>query len=186
MNEECVKGSSTLISSEQSADYIHVDDCICLSDAERGPARANQLMSVIAAGLEASGFSVSTQLKDDELKKAVGYEVIRRPACLQLPLKKQMLLREALLEQAEPATVDAAVLRSLLGIWIFGALVNQLLLSVPFAVFRRIDAHPDTRIRWWPSARDEVRAMARLTQFMKVHLGDKLPNLVFATDANFV
>ena len=108
----------------------------------------------------------------------------RSPAILRLPRAKGALLMSALLHMVSRPFVDTAVLRALTGIWIFGALVNRDVLSIPFAVFHMIDQYENCVIRWWESARAEVRAMAYVVVFTKVHLGCQLPLMCFATDSS--
>jgi hypothetical protein len=51
----------------------------------------------------------------------VGYEVVKKPALFRLPLKKQCLLYASLHELAGRKLVQIDVLRSLVGMWIFGS-----------------------------------------------------------------
>ena len=185
LNEATARGFSTKISSKQSAAYIHVDDCVCISDGcdKSNPLHANQILRTMVHALEQTGFSVSTQETDETLEKIVGYVAQRKPATFRLPGRKSSLLKVALMELASQRQVFTPVLRSLLGIWLFGGLLKRELLSVPHAVFRFIDQHEDTLARWWQSARREVVAMAHCVAFFELRLGAKLLPLLCATDA---
>ena len=109
-------------------------------------------------------FQCCVKEKDGDVEKVVGYEVVRKPAEFRLLLRKMVLLREALLYLAGRPVVSTEVLRSLMGMWIFGALLRRELLSIPHSLFRFIDKHAGETIGWWPTARREVRTMAACHQ----------------------
>ena len=113
----------------------------------------------------------------------VGYEVVGHPAEFRLPVKKMVLLRSALMFAVNQNLVSAAVLRSLLGMWIFGALLRRDLLSIPHAVFRFIEKNEDQVVNWWPVAREEVKAMAHVVPLMGCHVGAPILGWLFSTDA---
>jgi len=54
LNESTARGVSSLVNKRQSAAYIHVDDCVCISDGadKKSPLRANQLLRVMVDALE--------------------------------------------------------------------------------------------------------------------------------------
>jgi len=133
--------------------------------------------------LEETGFDVSTRETDETLDKIVGYAVQRKPATFRLPGRKSSLLKVSLLELAAQRQVHTGVLRSLLGIWLFGGLLKRELLSIPHALFHFIDRHEDTVVRWWESARRETVALAHSVAFFELRLGSKLLPMMFATDA---
>lgn len=67
---------------------------------------------------------------------------------------------------------------------IHGALLRRDLLSIPRALFHFLDTYEDEKMaRWWPSAKEEVRAMARLVPTMQAHVGAEILPWLFATDA---
>ena len=91
--------------------------------------------------------------------------------------------------------MDVAVLRSLTGMWIWGALTSREALSILHTVFKFIDRffpgglpvpslgkYP--RVKWWPSARREVLAMAHLLPLLVGDLGSPLLDLMCASDAS--
>ena len=151
--------------------------------AEDGPLHSDQLLDVAVNGLEGVGFEVSQQSKSADLEKVVGYEIIKRPAMIRLPAKKMALLRLSLWELASQKFVQISTLRSLIGVWIFGALLKRELLSIPHAVFHFMEQFEDMLVPWWESARQEVKLMSRLTATMNCHVGSKLLPFCFATDA---
>ena len=79
--------------------------------------------------------------------------------------------------------VHTTLLRSLLGIWTWGALLSRDLLAIPAAVFTMVDRHPDQLIPWWPSAKREWKVMCRVIPLMTAEIGLPPSPLLFATDA---
>ena len=78
-------------------------------------------------------------------------------------------------------SVDA--LRSVLGTWIWAALLKREALSIPFFIFDFCIKCAGQRVRWWPRVRDEVRAMAHVVPHLTAEVGAPLLDTVFATDA---
>ncbi len=162
LNEATARGYSVRVNDQQSAAYVHVDDAVFISSNKTDALHCDKLLDMTVAGLGAVGFQLTQQSRDGELDKVVGYEVVSKPAAFRLPKKKMVMLRAALMFLAEQQTVSVAVLRSLLGMWIFGALLRRDLLSIPHGVFRFIERYEDQVVSWWPVARSEVRAMAHV------------------------
>ena len=81
------------------------------------------------------------------------------------------------------AYVQIEVLRSLLGIWLFGALLRRELLAVTGHIYKFIESCDSGIHRWWKSARLEFLTMANLIVFMTVNFALPASNVVFATDA---
>ncbi len=143
----------------------------------------DKLLDLTVEGLGGVGFQLTQQSRAGELDKVVGYEVVQRPAEFRLPKKKMMLLRMALMFLVNQRSVNTAVLRSLLGMWIFGSLLRRDLLSIPHGVFRFLEKYEDQTVCWWPVARDEVRAMAHVIPLMVCHVGSPVLSWLFSTDA---
>ena len=184
LNEAAERGESCLLNEFQAAVYVHVDDTVCLGGPTKTTFHSDKVLDKVVSGLEEVGFEVSQQSRDSELNKVLGYEVQRHPALFRLPGRKMALLREALFKEAEKRIADLGVLRSLVGVWIHGALLRRDLLCVPHALFHFIDTFEEVgKARWWPSAREEVRAMARLVPAMQAHVGAEILPWLFATDA---
>lgn len=183
LNEASAKTFSVQVFENQSAAYVHVDDTVFISAGQAEQLHGDRLLDETVKGLGAVGFQVSQQFRSGELDKVVGYEIVNKPAAFRLPVKKMVLLREALMYVASQSKVSVEVLRSLLGMWIFGSLLKRELLSIPHAVFRFIEAHEGLVVPWWHSARLEVRAMAHSTCLMSVHVGAPIQPWLFATDA---
>ena len=160
---------------KQSAVYVHVDDTVFISTSDAGKLHSDVLLDETVRGLGLIGFQLSQQSRAGE--------VVRKPAEFRLPLKKMVLLREALLHLVSQPKVSVDVLRSLLGMWIFGSLLRRELLSVPHAIFRFVDKHEGEVVNWWPVVRNEARAMAHTVCLMTVHVGAPILPWLFATDA---
>ena len=90
--------------------------------------------------------------KDALLEKFVGYGVVKNPARLELPARRAALLNESLLALVRSATVDTEVLATLVGIWVWGALLRRELLAIPHAVLSMLDRLPKRKTHWWSSA----------------------------------
>ena len=67
--------------------------------------------------------------------------------------------------------MDADEVRSILGVWILGALLRRELLSIPQHIFGFVDKYEGVRAVWWPSARREALLMADTVQAMYADLG---------------
>ena len=52
--------------------------------------------------------------------------------------------------------MNTAALSTLLGIWIWGALLNRNLLSIPRDVFKLVERGQGATLTWWRNARREV------------------------------
>ena len=182
LNEASTRSQSARLS-PTSAVYVHVDDTVCISDGGARHLDADNLMGHVVSSLEAIGFGVSQQEKNDEVKKVVGYEVSRHPASFKFPTKKMVLLADSLKYLTSRKKVQVKVLRSLLGLWIFGALLRRELLSIPHSVFQFIEEFDGQTVTWWPSVREEVIAMARVVPLMSCHVGASFLKWLFATDA---
>ncbi len=184
LNEAAERGESCLLDSNQAAVYVHVDDTVCLGGRDQTTFHSDSVLDAVVGGLEKVGFEVSQQSRNSELTKVLGYEVQRQPALFRFPGKKMALLREAMFKEAEKRLANLDILRSLVGVWIHGALLRRDLLCIPHALFHFLDAFEDVKMtRWWPSAREEVRAMARVIPAMQAHVGAEILPWLFATDA---
>lgn len=159
LNEAVAKQYTCSLGTNQSAVYVHVDDTVIISDAKAGPLHSDHILTQVVTDLEEIGFKVSQVDKDADVEKVVGYEVRRKPAQFRLPGKKMCLIRDSLLELANARTVDVAVLRAVVGMWVFGALLKRELLAIPHSLFHFMDEYDNKRARWWESARQEVMAV---------------------------
>ena len=74
-------------------------------------------------------------------------------------------------------------LSSVLGIWVWGALLRRELLCIPESIFKFVRVHQYRVVQWWPSARREAKAMARAVPLMFLDVGAPLLGVVGATDA---
>ena len=118
-----------------------------------------------------------------EAENFIGYELVRYPAQLRLPADKAALLQNALFFLASCAFVSIDDLRSVLGIWIWAALLKREALSIPHQLFQMCIKCAGQRVRWWPQARLEVRAMGDVVAHLIALIGSPLNDIVFATDA---
>lgn len=183
LNETASRCQKLIIDDQQAAVYVHVDDTVFLSTSKRNEVHSDVLMGTVVGDLEKVGFGVSQQMKSMEVEKVVGYEVIAKPPQFRLPLKKMALLHVAMMDLTSRQVVSIEILRSLVGMWIFGSLLRRELLSIPHVLFHFMDLHEGATTTWWISARDEVRAMARMTALMVCDLGSPILPILFGADA---
>ncbi len=179
LNESAARAQRAVIDSDASAFYLHVDDGIVISEDR---ARANSLMDFSADALEEKGFVVTDRQHCDQLLKAVGYEVLNKPALLRYPVLKGAMLQKAMRWVASMERPQLSVVRSLLGIWLFGALLRRELLSAAFRIFHFVESDLERR-SWWRSARHEFLVMSHLVAFMHIDVGTRASGIVLASDA---
>ncbi len=79
--------------------------------------------------------------------------------------------------------MDVSQVHSLLGLWVWAALLKRDLLSAPHALFGFVTKYHNKRARWWASARREWWTMAGLLMGMVAGLGAPLSPRLYATDA---
>ena len=183
LNEDVVHGRHVWIDELQNALYLHVDDGVFLSLAHGAKLHADDLMQLTADGLETAGFKVPDRQCNAELDKVIGYQLDRASARFSLPSTKKVLLRAACIEQANCSRVDTEVIRSLVGIWLFAALLRRDLLCIPHSIFRFIDANQGRVVRWWPEAKREMLAMAHTVPLCYYDAAHCFARTMLATDA---
>jgi hypothetical protein len=183
LNEDVVVQRHVLLNATQSALDLHVDDTVTFSLSENAKVHADTLMEVVAEGLEQAGFKVPDRSSNASLAKVIGYACDRREARFSLVPVKWVLLREALLEQYGQPYVDVAVIHSLVGLWLFAALLNRDMLCIPHSIFHFIDFFQSGLHKWWKSARDEIWAMGQVTPLLTYKASAPWAPTAFATDA---
>ena len=150
LNEAVVRRQNVNINKDQTATYVHVDDTVFVSAQSQDRLHADSLLDVTVGALERLGFTVTQQSRSGELTKVVGYELVQSPATFRLPVNKMVLLRLALLELADSRWIQVRTLRSVVGVWIFGALLCRDLLSIPHSIFHFMTEYEDCFAEWWP------------------------------------
>ena len=185
LNEEGPKGNYVILSPLQSAFYLHVDDGIfaCAGGGDSDD-RADFVMNKCADDLEDLGFVVPSRSRASEKKVVVGYEPETSPARWRLGVKRSILLRNALVTLSSWMVVNVDVVASVLGVWVWGALLRRDLLSIPDSIFSFTSKLRGTTSVWWPSARREARAMASAVTLMIGDVGAPLAPVLLATDAS--
>ena len=151
LNEMSPEGRQTVVSGSAQAFYVHLDDGAVIGGAPddsaagraEGARAVDASMNLIADALEVIGFVVGERSPHGKTERYVGYEPVTHPARLQLPADKAVDLREALLEVVAQPQVDTGVVRSVVGVWIWCALLRRDLLSIPRAIFRMTDGARD-------------------------------------------
>ena len=136
INEAFVSGRGTLIDDQNPATYIHIDDDLFLtSAAPQEEAQCDQLMETAARALKNLGFGTSSEVRDQDFDKIVGYELTHAPPLLRVPASKGFMMMEALKWLTLAPWVDVDLLRSIMGMWIWACLTSRLLLSTMSAIF---------------------------------------------------
>ena len=182
MNEAVALKQRKHLSKVQGAMYLHVDDTVVIT--QKGAAvHADDLMQAVAENYEDKGFIVPERVSAKEVVKVVGFEIDSNRGEFRLPLKKQILLHDALLHTATQGAVDVEVLRMLVGVWMHGAQLNRDLMSLPFVVYHFMEVFENEFARLWPSVKRELIAMARSVVFMRCDISRAFSNIIWASDA---
>ena len=131
----------------------------------------NEDMNRAADALESVGFVVMDRTPAGELESVVGYEIVEDAAELRVSAERAGLLREALRWTVAQAWVDIGLLATLLGQWVWGALLRRELLSVPRDIFKLCERYekqrvrgglePEMKQRAWPSSQCSCRPSCR-------------------------
>ena len=182
MNEKFINKEPTWVETSIPAVYMHVDDGVVYSIKNSSPS-ANELMHTMANGLEDIGFEVKDRQESEIAKKAVGFELHKNPCRLKLPNEKAALLQLTMQWLWETDVVDTALLKSVLGIWIWAASLCRNQLAIPANIFQFIQRHFPRRASWWAVARKEWRWMMAMIPALEHRVHRKLWPVVFATDA---
>ncbi len=180
LNEKAALSERSVLDHNSVGFYLHVDDGLLIGP---GASEVNEAMEGSAQSLRDLGFIVNDLNFSDALDRVVGYQVLRSPPGLCFPIQKGIKLQEAMLWLCSLQFVCVDAVHSLLGIWVYGALLRRDLLSAAAAVFQFVDKIQGKTTAWWPSARREFRTMAHLIPFMRVNLSLPAAPVVFASDA---
>ena len=186
LNETAIHGKGVVLGKSQAAIYVHVDDTATItsgSSLKQARLAANGLMHSAADALTKTGFKVTDRREAGPAQRIVGYELEESPARLRAPALKALMIRSALLFVASLHEVDTHVIRSLLGSWLWLALLRRELLSIPQKVFSFIDRFEGLRVTIWPSVRRELLAMAKTVGALYADVGAPLAPTICATDA---
>ncbi len=166
LNEEVVKGKRVIIDNKQASIYMHVDDGVVCAGGSGGKEQANEIMHFCADSLGSVGFTVDSRTQAELMEKVVGYAPVTTPARFTLPERKAVALQESLMFLTARSRVHTGELHSILGLWIWGALLRRGLLSIPYTIFTFITKLPNVWTEWWPVVKQEVIAMARVVPLM--------------------
>lgn len=163
LNEDAVLRRSHVLGAHMLGVYLHVDDTISMSEAD-AQVDADQLMLILAEAFEEAGYYVPAdeRVTSDRVEKVVGYRPISCPAALTHPHKKLFPLEASLTELSRCRLVDVEVLRALVGIYNFGALLNRVLMSIPLSINRMCHLCEGQKVRMWPSVRREIPALGTI------------------------
>ena len=184
LNEATVRNQHVIISPTQTAFYLHVDDGLFISDDKNTPERnANALMEKSADALTQLGFKVTDRNYSPNVERIVGYEPELHPARVRFRADRSALLYESLKSFSRSYYVDVDVLHSVLGVWLWGALLKRPLLSIPSAIFTFVNKYQHQVVPLWRSVRNELRVMADAVMLMYADLGAPLSSWIYATDA---
>ncbi|CAK0898424.1 unnamed protein product, partial [Prorocentrum cordatum] len=182
-NEDVLRGRGLVLDGPQMAFYLRVDDGVVMAGGSGCGPRATEKMHHLADALAEAGFVVTDRTEASDMQKVLGYAPQARPAQLRLPPKRARELARQLEEMGAARTLHTEELRSLLGAWIWGALLRRELLCTPSAVFGLLERHPHQRVCTWASVRRELRAMAQVVPLMYADLGAPPAPVYFAADA---
>ena len=186
LNEASSRERGVVLGESDTSFYLHIDDGL-IAAAENakgsGKAKVNALVHQVADALEDVGFVVKDRREHGLIDRIVGYEIETSPARVRVPRRKAALLYEALKAMTEREWVHLDHLASVMGVWIWAALLARHWLSAPQHLFQFTRQEGPRWRRWWPSARREAVAMQRGVMGLYADLGAPLLPLVFASDA---
>ncbi|CAK0800419.1 unnamed protein product [Prorocentrum cordatum] len=182
-NEDVLRGRGLVLDGPQMAFYLRVDDGVAMAGGLDGGSRATKTMHQLADALTEAGFVVTDRTEACDMRKVLGYAPQARPAQLRLPPTRARELVQQLELMSGARTVDTEELRSLLGIWIWGALLRREVLCIPSAVFRLLERYPRQRVGNWATVRRGLRAIAEVVPLMYADLGAPPAPVYFAADA---
>jgi hypothetical protein len=167
------------------AAYLGVDDGLFASARAPGDKASwgPEVMHKTADLMTETCFRVTDRRVAKKVDEVVGYAPIARPAGLTI-LSARLAATHAVLEQlvSRPA-VDVDRLRSILGVWIWEALLHRDLLAVLYSVFKFVQRFEGQRAPWWKNVRSEVRAMADLVMLIRYDVGAPMSPVLVASDA---
>ena len=186
LNETAAEGGLIFLKEGQTATYLHVDDGLIFS--QRVPATSpvcNDIMNIVADDLSKLGFVIKERIgAENRDKKMIGVRLDPQLPVVSLPANKAMLLRESLWWVASHPTVNTGILRSLVGVWTWAALLARPLLSAMHVIFTFIERFPDQTVLWWPSARWETRRLGHLVPALRADLSRMPFAWICASDAS--
>jgi hypothetical protein len=185
LNEDVTQCRQVVLDQFQAAAHLHVDDLLCLSICSSLTVHANQLMSTFADALQSVGFIVPADSRqtDEVLNKIIGYAIWRKEGRFTVALRKWVLLRDSLLELAQGSRLDADVARSVVGVWLFAALLRRDALCIPFFIFKFIEEFEGKVAVPSRQVRDELLGMACVVPFLFYSYSDPIARVAFASDA---
>ena len=104
-------------------------------------------MTQIADELETLGFRVPERRPAAEVgKKMVGYVLDERRPVFRVPLEKSQRLQQALFWLAGFPVVDTGLLHSVVGVWLWAALLRRPALSAISTLFTFLERVPKQRV----------------------------------------
>ena len=169
-----------MVNETRHAFYLHVDDGVFSSTSAE---TANALMHKSSDASERVGFIVGDRTDASDCTKVVGFEFQKSPAMLRLPAEKASLLVRSMLWFASCFIVDTGHVRSILGIWVWGAMLKREALAAGNSIFRFCQHFDGQRAQWWPTAGREFQTMAGFVLSLYAHVGARIAPYVYATNA---
>jgi hypothetical protein len=140
-------------------------------------------MHAVADTMEGWGMRVGQRSGPGQVDKYVGYVPRLSPARWELPDAKVIHLYEALTWLISYPIVKISFIDSVLGVWLWCALLQRDLLCIPASIFDMIRKNRGRSIHWWPSARAEARRMRDVLVLTYADVGAPLLRVLFSTDA---
>ena len=183
LNCEHVGPSQLVLEKAKLCEYHHIDDCVLIGSADSNPKlAAEQLVSV----LEDRGLKVYSIETNEEIEKFVGYTPDVRTASWLPPLKRHGLLYCAISVIMSWREVSPMILEKILGHWMWLALLNRPLMSIPHAIYRFVSKYKHSSVPkcMWRSMRPELKAMRASLALLKCTLSNSVLPIVGAADAS--
>ena len=140
LNESAAKNHRVVPQDGAVGYYRHVDDGLILTDSNE---KASRFVREAADALASVGFALKHRCAPEAVAKVVGYEVQRKPPVTRFLLAKGDALMRAMLWLVSCDVVDFNTVHSLLGIWVFGALLGHDVLAAAGHIFAIVEQPHD-------------------------------------------
>ena len=125
LNERAAEGRPTYLRDGDAAAYVHVDDGVVITTRSSAPPLCDRWASLCVRALNRCVFVVPDCERDGSVNKVLGYQPRQRPAALTLTPERSANLAQALWFLSERTHIDLVQLRAVVGVWIWGALLNR-------------------------------------------------------------
>ena len=184
LNEDAANKVSHVLSRGLLAANLQVDDAVVLAENDSAFS-SGELTEIFANAFDEEGFVVPAHERKQPApdQKAVGCILQQSPAKLGPPAKKRFPFARAFQQVANEKYIDVEILKALIGVYLFGALLRRPFMSILHSTFRFMEVYENRVIKIWPSLKQELVCLGRSIPSMEYHAGKPFGEIMMATDA---